>query len=202
MEKYWRATTKRMWAPLYWHWQLISRSSWICWWLLRASVSTWFISACTVWVTVPSCERRALQPQLRRVNLTYWWDDHMSSDYRCLPTLSCPSIPTGSESLDRSVCVRVLRDMLGLFPCFLLTCLTACFLEDGNLMNLAEGSMHISLGLTVSDDPNMFICAVLHVSYVNNNSFSLNYHYDFMFIFRIFQSVSTVHKHEKNELFQ
>lgn len=51
MEKYWRpfhaAATKRTWAALYGLGSSFTWRSWILWWYLRFSVSTWFISTRT-----------------------------------------------------------------------------------------------------------------------------------------------------------
>lgn len=76
----------------------------------------------------------------------------------------CLSISTGlSELLDRPICSWLLRDELGLIPCFLLTRRARSFWEDGNLMNLLKGECMPLWDPGLSCNADMFIWLFVYV---------------------------------------
>lgn len=95
------------------------------------------------------------------------------TDAYCLPCTNslqmfigfwCLSIPTGlSELLDRPICSWLLRDELGLIPCFLLTRRARSFWEDGNLMNLLKGECMPLWDPGLSCNADMFIWLFVYV---------------------------------------
>lgn len=112
-------------------------------------------------VTVPCCGTGPSLPQLQSPSHRSDWcpphtHTHSTYAYRCLPPSSPLPIPTGCPI--HWIGLFVPDSDLGVIPCFLLTHRTTSFWENGNLRNVAEGCMQVTLGLGRVYGPDMFPC--------------------------------------------